>query len=44
MWNMYYSVMQWFNTLSRTDWLIVLVIGMAAGFLCMRGYGSRNNY
>lgn len=34
----------WFNALDRGEWLIVLAVTTAAGFLCMRGYGSRTNY
>lgn len=35
---------RWFTLLSREEWVVVLAVGCAAGFLCMRGYGSRNNY
>lgn len=34
----------WFNTLSREEWMLVLGVAAACGFLCMRGFGSRNNY
>ncbi len=34
----------WFNGLSREEWVVVLGVAAACGFLCMRGYGSRNNF
>ncbi|MCO6043408.1 hypothetical protein NG895_05770 [Aeoliella sp. ICT_H6.2] len=34
----------WFNTLSREEWVVVLAVVAACGFLCMRGYGSRSNF
>lgn len=34
----------WFNSLSREEWVVVLGVAAACGFLCMRGFGSRNNY
>lgn len=33
----------WFNTLSREEWMVVLAVGAAGGFLCMRGFTSRSN-
>ena len=44
MWRYYHDVMNWFASLDRQEWLVVLAIGMVLGFLCMRGYGSRSNY
>jgi len=32
---------QWFNTLSREEWMVVLVVVCAAGFLCLLGFQSR---
>lgn len=34
----------WFNSLSRDEWMIVLAVVTALGFLCMRGFGSRSSY
>lgn len=34
----------WFAQLSREEWIVVLGVCCALGFLCMRGYGSRANY
>ena len=34
----------WVNGLSRNEWLVFLAVTAVLGFLCMRGYGSRNNY
>lgn len=34
----------WFALLNREEWVVVLAVCCAAGFLCMRGYGSRSNY
>ena len=44
MWHAYRSVMIWANHLDRQEWLILLLVIMVAGFLCMRGFGSRSNY
>lgn len=38
------AVMHWFMTLNSQEWLYVLLGTLAAGMLCMRGYGSRHNY
>ena len=38
------DVWRWFTLLSREEWLVVLAIAAACGFLCMRGFGSRNEY
>jgi hypothetical protein len=35
---------QWVAALSMEEWLLFLAVTSAAGFLCMRGYGSRHNY
>lgn len=35
---------RWFSALSREEWMIVLTVVTALGFLCMLGYGSRSNY
>jgi hypothetical protein len=40
----YRSLMRWVLTLDRQEWLVVLVVVTVLGFLCMRGFGSRNNY
>ena len=40
----YKAAMHWAMTLSRNEWLIVLLLVTVIGFLCMRGFGSRNNY
>lgn len=34
----------WFNTLSREEWMLVLGVSAACGFLCMKGFGSRANH
>ena len=40
----YHNAMLWVNSLSRQEWFYVLTAVMLAGFFCMRGFGSRNNY
>lgn len=35
---------RWFALLSREEWVVVLAVCCVAGFLCLRGYGSRSNY
>ena len=32
----------WVSQLDRQQWLVLLAVAMVGGFLCMRGYGSRN--
>ncbi len=32
---------QWFSTLSQQEWMVVLGIIAALGFLCMRGFTQR---
>lgn len=32
------------SQLDRTQWVIVSVAVLGVGILCMRGFGSRNNY
>jgi hypothetical protein len=34
----------WANSLTYQEWFLLLGIVSAAGFLCMRGYGSRTDY
>ncbi|MEX2171542.1 MAG: hypothetical protein WD851_19645 [Pirellulales bacterium] len=38
------DIWRWFTLLNREEWLVVLGVGAACGFLCMRGFGSRNEY
>ncbi len=38
------STWDWFNTLTREEWVLVLGVAAACGFLCMRGFGSRSNF
>jgi hypothetical protein len=38
------GVWRWFTLLNREEWLVVLAIAACCGFLCMRGFGSRNEY
>jgi hypothetical protein len=34
----------WVCALSPQEWFLLLGITAAAGFMCMRGFGSRTNY
>ncbi len=34
----------WVAALTYQEWFLLLGLASAAGFLCMRGYGSRGNY
>ncbi len=36
--------MRWFMSLNTGEWFYVLLSTVAAGFFCMRGFGSRNGY
>jgi hypothetical protein len=41
---LYHQAMGWFNRLDRQEWLLVLIGVVVAGFLCLRGMGSRREY
>ena len=34
----------WITSLNYQEWFLLLGITSAAGFLCMRGFGSRSGY
>jgi hypothetical protein len=34
----------WISSLNKEEWLLLLIVVTALGFLCMRGFGSRKNY
>lgn len=34
----------WFAHLDRQEWVMVMIATTIAGFLCLRGFGSRNQY
>jgi hypothetical protein len=38
------DVWDWFNRLTREEWVVVLGVVAVMGFLCMLGYGSRSKY
>ena len=38
------GVWAWFAALTREEWVVVLFVVSALGFLCMLGYGSRSKY
>jgi hypothetical protein len=38
------DVWDWFNRLTREEWVVVLAVVAALGFLCMLGFGSRSKY
>lgn len=40
----YRELMSQLNRLTDEQWFAVLCVVMVAGFFCMRGFGSRNNY
>jgi len=44
MYEAYWEVMRRVDRLDLQQWLIVLTVGAAIGFLCMRGFGSRSGY
>lgn len=35
------EVWQWLNTLSQHEWMVLLGIVAALGFLCMKGFAHR---
>ena len=43
-WSSYHSVMSWTGSLDKGEWLLVLIGGVVVGFLCLRGFGSRQGY
>ncbi len=40
----YRAAIHWIEGLNRQEWIVVLVVGAAFGFLCMRGFGSRKYF
>ena len=34
----------WVQSLNYQEWFLLLGMTAAAGFMCMRGFGSRSNY
>jgi hypothetical protein len=38
------DIWDWFNRLTREEWVVVLAVVSVLGFLCMLGYGSRSKY
>jgi hypothetical protein len=32
---------QWFNTLNREEWMVVLTVVCVCGFVCLLGFQSR---
>ena len=42
--NVVNDIWRWFTLLNREEWLVVLGVAAACGFLCMRGFGSRSKY
>ena len=38
------DIWRWFATLDHQEWIVVLAVVSACGFMCMRGFGSRSNY
>ena len=38
----YHSGWERLRHLDRQQWMVLLAVTMVAGFLCMRGYGTRN--
>jgi hypothetical protein len=38
------SVWDWLFLLNQEEWMVLLAIVAAGGFLCMRGFGSRHNF
>ena len=38
------STWSWFRELDRQEWVMLLMGVTLFGVMCMRGFGSRNNY
>lgn len=38
------SIWDWLFLLNEEEWMLLLALVAACGFLCMRGFGSRHNY
>jgi len=41
---LYREAMQFFNHLDIQEWLLLLLVVVALGFFCLRGFGSRTGY
>jgi hypothetical protein len=44
MWNVYHKVMRYCDQFDLQDWFMVLIVVLACGALCLRGFGSRTGY
>ena len=38
------TAVRWAESLSMSQWLLVLLAVVAVGAFCLRGFGSRSNY
>jgi len=45
MWNhVSNTVFRWAESLNMSQWLLVLLVVVAVGAFCLKGFGSRSNY
>jgi len=41
--SMFHETWVWFNRLNQQEWIAMLAVVAALGFLCMRGFSGRGN-
>jgi hypothetical protein len=44
LWQYLDRVADYAGSLDRNQWIVLAVAVVLVGFICMRGFGSRNNY
>jgi len=42
--NLWQDIVKFVNGMDMESWLVALVVVIAVGVLCMRGFGSRSGY
>ncbi|MCE9553614.1 MAG: hypothetical protein K8T91_09620 [Planctomycetes bacterium] len=38
------AALRWAESLNMSQWLLVLLVVVAVGAFCLKGFGSRSNY
>ena len=42
--NAYKDSLSWALSLNKSEWMLVMIVVVAVGFICLRGFGSRKDY
>jgi hypothetical protein len=44
MWHFYQEAVRLITRMNTEEYMLVLVVSIAVGFFCLRGFGSRSHY